>query len=96
MGNTTTLAQDKIAPYVTQKVCKQIKKDKTINKKLKTDICIILKIMIDKNIKNQKNKKRTIGNDKHGKKKNSTQYIIEQETQQLKEEIQEKDEKLTN
>ena len=41
--------------------------------------------MIDKNIKNQKNKKRTIGNDKHGKKKNSTQYIIEQETQQLKE-----------
>ena len=46
--------------------------------------------------KTKKNKKRTIGNDKHGKKKNSTQYIIEQETQQLKEEIKEKDEKLTN
>jgi len=60
MGNTTTLAQDKIAPYVTQKVCKQIKKDKTINKKLKTDICIIIEIMIDKNIKNQKIKKELL------------------------------------
>ena len=96
MGNTTTLAQDKIAPYVTQKVCKQIKKDKTINKKLKTDICIIIEIMIDKNIKNQKIKKELLEMINMEKRKTALEYIIEQETQQLKEEIQEKDEKLTN
>ena len=78
-----TLSQDDIAPYVTKEVCKQIKKDKTINEKLKTDICFILKIMIDKNIKNQKTKKELLEMINMEKRKTALEYIIQQETQKL-------------
>lgn len=78
-----TLSQDDIALYITKEVCKQIKKDKSINEKLKTDICFILKIMIDKNIKNPKTKKELLEMINMEKRKTALEYIIQQETQKL-------------
>ena len=80
-----TLAQDDIAPFVTQKVCEQLKNDKTIRENLKTDICFILQIMIDRNIKNEKTKKELLEMINMEKRKTALEYLIEIETQKLKE-----------
>ena len=84
-----TLAQDKISPYVTQKICELIKNDKTISETLKTKICFIVEIMIDRNISDKNMKKELLEMINMEKRKTALEYLIEQENKKSAAKIKE-------
>ena len=96
-----TLAQDDIAPYVTIKSCELLEKDESISEEFKRDLCFILEIMIDRNINDEKTKEELLEMINMEQRKEALEYLIEQETREMKQEIEkqgkeleEKDEKL--
>ena len=84
-----TLAQDNISPYVTQKICELIKNDKTISETLKTKICFIVEIMIDRNISDKNMKKELLEMINMEKRKTALEYLIEQENKKSAAKIKE-------
>ncbi len=84
-----TLAQDDIAPYITQKICELIKNDTTINETLKTKICFIVEIMIDRNIEDKNTKKELLEMINMEKRKTALEYLIEQENKKSAAKIKE-------
>ncbi|WP_407416130.1 hypothetical protein [Methanobrevibacter sp.] len=84
-----TLAQDDIAPYITQKICELIKNNTTINETLKTKICFIVEIMIDRNIEDKNTKKELLEMINMEKRKTALEYLIEQENKKSAAKIKE-------
>ena len=53
-----TLAQDDIAEEITMKVCQLICQYEFLDETLKTDVCFVVEIMVDRNIKSKSNQKK--------------------------------------
>lgn len=84
-----TLAQDDIAPYVTKKVCELIKKDNTVAEKLKTDICFVVEIMIDRNIRDENAKMELLEMIDMEKRKTAFEYLVDEINKESSIKIQE-------
>ena len=80
-----TLAQDNIAEEVTEDVCHLINKDHSIDLWVKNDICFIVDIMVDRNIKDEKKKQELWEVLDMEKRKSNLEAFLEQETKELRE-----------
>lgn len=89
-----TLAQDDIAEKVTEEACHLITKDQSIDSRIKNEICFILDIMIDRNIKDKKKKQELLGVLNMEERKSTIQTLIELEYKDLIDDNKKKDSEL--
>lgn len=89
-----TLAQDDIAEKVTEEACHLITKDQSIDLPIKNEICFILDIMIDRNIKDKKKKQKLLEVLNMEERKSTIQTLIEWEYKDLIDDNKKKDNEL--
>ncbi|WP_407422126.1 hypothetical protein [Methanobrevibacter sp.] len=92
------LAQDHIAEKVTEEVCHLIEKYQFHDNKLRSDICFLIDIMIDRNIRDENKQKELREEIKMDETRTIIRKLVEEENKDVLEEkdriIEEKDKKL--
>ena len=92
------LAQDHIAEKVTEEVCHLIEKYQFHDNKLRSDICFLIDIMIDRNIRDKNKQKELREEIKMDETRTIIRKLVEEENKDVLEEkdriIEEKDKKL--